>query len=157
MMITRARADELACKQDLEERGIDLLRRDVSEHVRRLKHPPLDERCAAAADSCTEHRCRAVPSLIVRLQEDVIVQPAEGTLDDLIDEAVRTRLSFAQRNKVLGEGRLDRHTKAHRDDAFAFIRERGSDAFHAGAQQGPKAWVFRSHGVLLGQLTPKFR
>jgi hypothetical protein len=70
----------------------------------------------------------------VRLQEDVIVQPAEGALDDLIDEAVRNRLSFAQPDKVLGEGGLDRHMKAHRDDAFAFIRERGSDAFHAGAQ-----------------------
>ena len=44
--------------------------------------------------------------------------------------------------------------KAHRDDAFAFIRERGGDAFHAGAQQGPKAWVFRWHRDLLGQVTP---
>ena len=48
--------------------------------------------------------------------------------------------------------RLGLRVKAHIDDAFAFIRERGGDAFHAGAQQGPKAWVFHKHRDLLGQL-----
>jgi hypothetical protein len=64
-MITRARADELAPKLDLEERRIDLLRRDVAEHVRKLKHAPPDERRAAAAELGELHRASSPGSAII--------------------------------------------------------------------------------------------
>ena len=57
-------------------------------------------------------------------------------------------MRLSETDKALGEGTLGLRVKAHIDDVFAFIRERGGDAFHAGA----KAWVFRRHRDLLGQL-----